>query len=274
MSCFRLHNEKTAVVPTFSHTFSNFNIAEDDSSSSEEEELNIKDLEATTNPVTVVNTIVPLYRKNFVGVDILPQIPEEDEIEEDNNEKVQIETMKDSITQYSRLSAKFEDLIINESNDYHTIETDFQNTVQKFVSTGSKRYNFKHFMKCGCSPYRKYLYKKRLNRLIDFFCEVLLKPLWKALRVFAFYPCLFTKVLMMLTPAIYVVFVPYIAVTIVEKYSSQTVTTESAILLSLIAFPWLCFLVFLPWLLNTSKSKIKAIFCVGIVTLGISTFCK
>lgn len=267
MVYFSLQSNKTATLPTVSHTFS---ITEDDSSSSDEEELHIKELEAPTNPVTVVNTIVPLYRKHFVGVDVLPEIPEEDEIEEEGEEKVadaKVETMKDSITQYSRLSARFEDLIICEKNDYHTITS-----APKFVS--KKRFKLKYCIKCGsCSPYRKYLFKKRFNKIIDFICETVVKPLWKALRVFAFYPCLFTKLLMMLTPVIYVVYVPYLALTI-EDDPPQTTTTETAMLLSLMAFPWLCLLVFLPWLLNSSKNKLKAIFCVGIFTLGISTFCK
>lgn len=197
-----------------------------------------------------------------MGVDILPEIPEEDEIEE-KSENIPMETMKDSISQYSQLSARFEDLI---NNSHHNIAS------MPYISNENQRFSLKRYMKC--SPYKKYLYKKRLNRITDFFCEILWLPLWKALRIFLFYQCLLTKILTTLTPTIYVVFVPYTANTIEDVYSTETPSAESAMLLSLIAFPWLCFLIFLPWLINSSKNKLTIIFCSGIVILGFSTFRK
>lgn len=280
---FRLYNNQDVIVPTLPQcsTFSNPNVEDNDSfeesSSDDDDDLTIKDLEASTSNETVT-TIIPVYCKNFMGVDILPEIPEEDEIEEENPERsgtLQRETMKDSIRRYSQLSAKFEDLISNEikNTEYRNINVDLESNVQKFHNK-NKKSACKSYTKCGCSPYQKYLYKKRLNRIIDFICENFIKPLWKALNIFMFYPCLTTKVLTTIIPIIYIVFVPYATLIDEDEYSSTTILAESTMLLSLIAFPWLCFLVFLPWLINSSKNKLKIIFCLGIFTLGISTFRK
>lgn len=246
-----------------------------ESSSDDSDEIDVKVLEAATNTVTAVQTVVPVYHKNFMGVDILPEIPEEDEIEDENVEKLENiqkkEAMEDSLREYGRLSAKFEDFISNENDDCNKMIKNFE----RDFGTGKKQTRFKRFnIKCGCSPYRKYLYRRRLNRIINCFCGIFIKPLWKALRVIIFYPCLITKVLATITPAIYVVFLPYATVVNKEEYSSQTDLADCTMLLSLIAFPWLCLLVFLPWLINSSKSILKIIFCLGLVTLGISTFRK
>lgn len=258
------------------------NSCSEDSSSCDEDEFVVKDLQAASDTQAVVTTVIPVCYKNLMGVDILPEIPEEDEIEDEEivekSETTQQETMKDSIRRFSQLSSKFEDLISNEiknNRGYHNVSVDLENSAQKFTEHRIVVKSNRSSIKCGCcSPYQKYLFKRRVNKMIDCFCDHLLKPLWKALKIIMFYPCLITKVLITITPVIYIVFIPYATTLAEEKYSAQTVSTERTMLLSLIAFPWLCFLVFLPWFINSSKTKLKTIFCTGLIILGISTFRK
>lgn len=284
-----MYNQNISALPTLPSTTINSSCTEDDSSSEtssdNDNEICVTDLEvAAANTETVVKTVIPIYCKNFTGVDILPEIPEEDEIEEErennteNLEDRQTEAMQDSIKRYSQLSAKFEDLINNdevESNGYHTVNivNDVYNEIE---IAGAKRQSaIRHWPRCNCcSPYQNYLCKRGLRRATDFLFELLLKPLWSGLCVLVFYPCLLTKVVVTITSVVYIVFIPYIATISDTENQSQTVSAESTMLLSLIAFPWLCLLVFLPWLINSNKSKLKTIFCLGIVTLGISTFRK
>lgn len=271
-----MYNQDISSLPTLPSTTINNPYTEDDclseTSSDNEDETCVTELEVTANTENVVKTVIPIYCKNLMGVDILPEIPEEDEIE-DNTENLdrQTEAMQDSIRRYSQLSAKFEDLIINDevrTNGYHTVNVmnEGQTVLPKRLPT------IKHWSRCNCcSPYQSYLYKKGWRRTKDFLFELLLKPLWSGLRVLIFYPCLLTKIVVTITSVVYIVFIPYIATISETENHSQT---ESTMLLSLIAFPWLCFLVFLPWLINSSKSKLKTIFCFGIAILGISTFRK
>lgn len=253
----------------------------DSSSEEEEEEFCVTELEAKKDGEPVVQAVVPVYCKNFMGVDILPEIPEEDEpeTEEEKLENRQRETMKDSIRRFSQLSAKFEDLISSElkNNEYHSAISNVESGVQELQFDVAKkrstiRARWRNF-NC-CSPYQKYLYRKRLDRTTDIFFSYFIKPLWRCLRNVSFYPCLITKVVLTITSMIYIIFIPYVAITSEHEYLPHVVSAESTMLLSLMAFPWLCFLVFLPWLINFSKSKLKAIFSLGILILGLSTFRK
>lgn len=277
-----MYNQEISVLPSTSHTENDS--SSETSSDDEDPVMNITVLEAGANSETTVETVVPIYFKNCMGVDILPEIPEEDEIEEEleKAENRQKETMRDSIRRFSQLSAKFEDLISNErkSNDYLGAAADAENGVQKFNDhqfiSLKQQTTAKRWFKCNCcSPYKKYLHRKRLNRITDFVFENFLKPFWSGLSSMAFYPCLLTKIGVTITSIIYVNYIPYITITIEEdNHLPHTLSAEGTMLLSLIAFPWLCFLVFLPWLINSSKNKLKTIFCLGVITLGISTFRK
>lgn len=270
-----MHNQETEAVQIISSCAVNSSFVDNDDGDSEvsSDEGELQVTEVITDPEPV-KTIVPVYCKNLMGVDILPEIPEEDEIEEEKRENRQIEEMENSIRRLSQLSIKFENLIINEIKNptFYTTSTDRQPKEQQINLLKKRSTERGYFSSNCCSPYQKYLHKRRIGTIKIFLFVRVLKPLWSTARILPFYLCLATKVTTAVTSVIYVILTPYIATCNEDESIPLTNSAESTMLLSLIAFPWLCFLVFLPWLMNSSKNKIKAIFVLGIMLLGFSTF--
>lgn len=123
---------------------------------------------------------------------------------------------------------------------------------------------------CGCSPYRKFIWKRRYRTVVDFFIDNIFKPLWVSLKDLHFYPTLLSKVMTTITATMCFTLTPYMAL---EKNSSFQ-PEDATILLSYVAFSWCLFLVLLPLVINFSKAKFRATFICGLVLAGTCMICK
>lgn len=234
--------------------------------------------DAHTNTETTIFSL-PSYCKNLMGVDILPDIPEEDEVEEEDiidcKENIQI-----GLKRFSTISAQFEDLISNENqNAYCVLGPSFLSEIDRTFWRNNRGENSSFLRDAWsnygcCSPYQKYVCKKKMRSSADFLCENLLKPLFCALRSSSFYPSLLTKLTTTFTSTVFVVVIPYLSVVNGTEQFLHIISSESALLLTLVSFGWLCFLIFLPWIVNARKTKLKVLFLVGLACLGGSFFGK
>lgn len=221
------------------------------------------------DPTVVASTST--YCKNFMGVDILPEIPEEDEFEEDIN---CIENVKIGLKRFSTISAKFEDLINNENQNIYCMldptrlhilaeQTHFQNSQSTFRNA---------WQNYGCcSPYQKYIFRKKIQCIKDFLYHNLFKPLYCALTTASFYPSLLSKTVTTYASTVFIVIIPYVSVLHTTDQFLYFISSESALLLTLISFGWLCFLIFLPWIVNARKTKLKVLFLIGLMCFGASS---
>lgn len=117
---------------------------------------------------------------------------------------------------------------------------------------------------CGCSPYRKFIWRRRYRTIADFFIDNILKPLWISLKDLHYYPTVLSKVMTTITATMCFTLTPYIAL---EKNSSFQ-PEDATILLSYVAFSWCLFLVLLPLVINFSKAKFRATFICGLLLTG------
>lgn len=216
---------------------------------------------------------IPIKFRNEWGVEILPSISEEDD--ELSNDMPNNESFEGEKNKLSQINATIEDLILKEDEDNisHTIlnvdNLQTNNTISNWKIpenySFSKNFKLKRSSRCSCcSLYRKYLFRKRLREVEDFSSEEFLKPLFSALRCGKFYPVIFTKSSILLFSIIYLTSIPYIAISSGKETFLPVPTYESALLLTLISFAWLCFLVFLPWIMNAGKMKSNLVFVVGL----------
>ncbi|XP_018565144.1 uncharacterized protein LOC108906399 [Anoplophora glabripennis] len=117
---------------------------------------------------------------------------------------------------------------------------------------------------CGCSPYRKFIWKRRYRTVMDFFIDNIFKPLWVSLKDLHFYPTVLSKVVTAISATMCFTLTPYIAL----KKNSSFQPEDATILLSYVAFSWCLFLVLLPLVINFSKAKFRATFICGLVLAG------
>lgn len=213
-----------------------------------------------------------------MGVHILPGIPEEeeDEIEEENKK---YNNLHKNIKRLSTISNQFEDLIAStedKNGNFVILEPASLENKDAAKYVFLKASNSKSFpWICDCNlSYQKYLFKKRSRHVTDFLSENFLKPFYSSLTCLKFYPVVITKVITTLLSTMFVVSSPYISIMYSHEDLIKVISSENALLLTLTALPWLCFLVFLPYLMNASKLKLKIIFVFGLVCYAASSFRK
>lgn len=117
---------------------------------------------------------------------------------------------------------------------------------------------------CGCSPYKKFIWRRRYRTVADFFIDNIFKPLWVTLKDLHYYPTVLSKVLTTITATMCFTLTPYTAL---EKNGSFQ-PEDATILLSYVAFSWCLFLVLLPLVINFSKAKFRATFICGLLLTG------
>lgn len=185
------------------------------------------------------------------------------------------ENFEDEKNKLSKINATIEDLILKVEeedkiahtvlnvNDILTVSRNSDGSIEKYAFPKSVK--TKNGSRCNCcSIYTKYLFRKKLRAIEEFSLENFLKPLYSALSCGKFYPVLFTKSSILLFSTLYIISIPYLAISSGEEEFLPVLTYESALLLTIISFAWLCFLVFLPWVINAGKLKSNLVFVTGL----------
>ncbi|CAH1123556.1 unnamed protein product [Ceutorhynchus assimilis] len=240
----------------------------------------INDLSVPTMHLSPVN--VQSYFLNF-GVSILPGIPEEDEEIDDIN---YINPKRLSV-----ISSKLEELNIQDQIRRESIKEVFSinevhkperiNTIEYIpnfkeeksrMSVLDELKNFQRSSHCfHCSPYRKYIWTRRLRMVKDFFNDNFLRPLYHALKNLYFYPALSTKITTNLVSTLYITLAPFMAMENSWKQKMLIFSTENVtFLLTYVAFAWCFFLVGLPLVFKLNQNKIRMVFAFGLVVSGTS----
>ncbi|XP_071056173.1 uncharacterized protein [Onthophagus taurus] len=200
--------------------------------------------------------------KTEMGVEILPEIPEEDE-----SELKEYEKLNSNLKRLSRISSKFEEVIDKDDRNSGLFlePSNLDNSVRKRHSY------FGEFKRKGqtecCSPYQKYLFRRRMRMIGNLIWDELLKPLNTSFKTYYFYPSLFGKTCMSLSYAIYISTITHIA--LVNGASYKIDVNEAVFLLTFISVAWCFFLISLPWGMNLAKTKLKLLHVFGLlVTSG------
>lgn len=217
---------------------------------------------------------LPLRFKNDMGVEILPEIPEEDESCDETSRKISTD-----IKRLSKISDRFEEIIgKNKRNDGPNMVMGLTELENSFHRRSRKRKRPKFFQDFSrnsagcCSPYRKYIFRKRLRSLALILFDTFIKPLNTSLKCFYFYPSLCCKTCMALTYVVYISIIPHVALVNGANYSVDI--TEAVFLLTFISVAWCFFLISLPWVINMSKVKIRVLHILGLLLTSGSYFSK
>lgn len=215
---------------------------------------------------------LPLRLKNNMGVEILPEIPEEEE------EEVPSRKISTDIKRMSKISDRFEEVIgKNHRNDTSNMILGLSD-LENGVSHRGRRKRHKLFRDISngsggcCSPYRKYIFRKRMRTVGHTLYDNFIKPLNTAMKCFYFYPSLCCKTCMALTYVVYISIIPHVALVNGANYSVDI--TEAVFLLTFISVAWCFFLISLPWVINMSKLKIRILHVLGMLLTSGSYFSK
>ncbi|KAJ8919303.1 hypothetical protein NQ315_003887 [Exocentrus adspersus] len=117
---------------------------------------------------------------------------------------------------------------------------------------------------CSCSPYRKFIWRRRYRTVMDFFKDNVFKPFWFSCKEFHYYPTVLSKVILNITTTVCFTLTPYIALEKITGFQPE----DATFLLSYVAFSWCLFLVLLPLVINFSKGKILVMFICGLILAG------
>lgn len=205
------------------------------------------------------------YAKHF-GVNILPRIREESESEEISSKRLSQITAK--LEEINKNDPKFanrqftSDVLLPEiktGQSHNTIDIDFPDG--PVFRRGQ----------CGCSPYRKYLWKRRWRNFTRFLIYNFFVPFYRTVINPKLYPVLVTK---SSTSLIFGCFVNLIPVIACEKLHTFE-RVEAVFLLSYMAFAWCFFLIFLPVVTKLSNVKIRVLYITGSCMLSsVMLYCK
>ncbi|KRT85023.1 hypothetical protein AMK59_2244, partial [Oryctes borbonicus] len=206
-----------------------------------------------------------------MGVEILPEIPEEDESCDEMSRKISTD-----IKRLSKISDRFEDIIgkgmRHDNSNVLLGINDLENGIHRHARKRKHRL-FKDFSRSSsgcCSLYRKYLFRKRMRSLGHILYDNFIKPLNTSIKCFYFYPSLCCKTCMALTYVVYISVIPHVALVNGANYSVDI--TEAVFLLTFISVAWCFFLISLPWVINMSKLKIRVLHILGLLLTSGSYF--
>ncbi|XP_050299670.1 uncharacterized protein LOC126738398 [Anthonomus grandis grandis] len=248
-------------------------------------EHSVSDLDVPTMHLSPVN--VQSYFLN-VGVNILPGIPEENEEDYSDNDINQI-----NLKRLSVISSKLEELNIQDQIRRDSVKEVFSinevineienkpESISKIeyipnfkeadvrISVLDELKNFQKSRRCfHCSPYKKYIWTRRLRVIKDFFHDNFLRPLYHALKNLYFYPSLSTKVITDSVSTLYITLAPFMALQHSWKQHVLFSTENVTFLLTYVAFAWCFFLVGMPLVLRLNHSKIRMVFGFGLLVSG------
>lgn len=219
---------------------------------------------------------VPSHRLN-IGLNLLPQIIEEDEIDSDeDNSGTRRNSMllNNNIKRMSVISMKLEELIAEvDDNLSKPKETKEEVTMgvanlishnnnQELIenpSLSNIHYQPNITNPSCCSRYQKYRFRRRIKYFFCAIFNVTFRPLFKSLKILEFYPCLLTNIHAMFSPLI---FLNFIAFKTIDNINYMYIT-DLAFMYSVIAFAYLVFLSTLPWVTEISKRNIKYLYILG-----------
>lgn len=223
------------------------------------------------------------HQKCTLGVEIMPEITEENEEEledeEEPHSKKKKSTIKDDIKRLSVISSKLEEIIDREDQKHSEIILDVNRNTESMTTISSLQSNVTIFQEkqtsrhpkiCCCSPYRKFRYRRRLKSFCDTIFSLAIKPVYTSVKIASFYPCLLSVVHSMFSPLIYLNFMPILA----NEDSRYGNLPEIAFMLSITAFAYICFLITLPWIAEISKRKMRYLYIIGAFISAMAVYSK
>lgn len=215
--------------------------------------------------------------KCTAGIEVMPEIPEEneDEINEDDNKRNS--KIINDIKRFSVISNKLEELIENDNVNTKKQEVKTNNNEVNKIQESAAKFNDRvaksdksNIICCCCSPYQKFRYRRRIKNLCDCLIGIALKPLIGSCKILLFYPCLLSMIHSMLSPLIFLTIMPIMA----KNNSKFGNMTEVSFMLSLTAFAYICFLITIPWVSDISKRNLKYLYLFGLGLSATALFCK
>lgn len=261
----------------------NYNAGQQTYESSFVNEHSVSDLDVPTSFLNPVN--VYTYYNN-VGVSILPGIPEEseDEIDDINyidpkrlsriSDKLEVLKVHDQIRKDSIKEIFSINEVVNEHRPEPINKIEYIANFREDKARISVLDELKNLNKAKhcfhCSPYRKYIWTRRLRMLKDFLNDNFLRPLYHSLKNLYFYPALTTKIVTNVVSTLYITLAPFMAMQKSWKQHLIFSTENATFLLTYIAFAWCFFLVSLPLVQKLNHAKLRMVFGFGLVISGTS----
>ncbi|XP_041973134.1 uncharacterized protein LOC121728877 [Aricia agestis] len=251
----------------------------------------------------IIETITPPpspeeKRRNFFGVEILPEIPEETE-ESDNDEpnasNAQNTKCKKrlsfAIKRLSNLGDNLDECIVNQvrrdsksdrdtnnTKEYSEVEVTYDTVSPVTDVRREKIFNSFSFRcqsaytslrrKLWIPSYKVYRTKRRTLYVLYYLNDTFLKPLKRSLSSGSFYPALLLSFSKLSLIAISITLLPLTALKINPSLSNFEVN----FLISLFGFTWICFLLCTPWLVYTQKRNFKYVTVSGLVISTCACF--
>ncbi|KAF7266813.1 hypothetical protein GWI33_019917 [Rhynchophorus ferrugineus] len=232
------------------------------------------------DPSTSMNPVSSKYYVQKCGVCILPDIPEESE-DEDEHEYMYIDPKR-----LSMISSKLEELNIQEQSRKESLKevfsideiireskpepikhieyiSNFKNDNRVSLMDELKRIKKSRYC-CSCSPYKKYIWTRRLRVMKDFMNDNFLRPFYYSIKNIYFYPCLTTKTVNNLMTTLYITLGPKMVL------EEGDCSHEGRFLLSYVAFAWAFFLFGLPLFVRLNRPKMRIMFSLGLAVSGSS----
>lgn len=232
-----------------------------------------------------------MQHKTNTGVDVLPQIVEEDEEDTDDeanaNNKRNSVLMTNNIKRLSVISSKLEELIVRneeelindtnhikhsevildvaKSNDVITDPID--NHVQNLIVMDESTVHSNNFC---CTPYRRYKCQRNVKYIYQFIKDMAVTPVITSFRIIEFYPSLLTTIHSMLSPLI---FLNFIAIQPNRKEMNINLT-ELSFMFTITGFAYLVFLITLPWITEISKRNLKYLYMSASLISAFGIYCK
>ncbi|XP_044729540.1 uncharacterized protein LOC123292892 [Chrysoperla carnea] len=207
--------------------------------------------------------------KTEYGVEILPEIPEENE---DTCSVISSNTnvYNKNLNRLSVISTKLDEMILRQdAKDVYI--TDSKDGVLSISNEHSYKIlsentNYNSIL----SPYKTYRVKKSYRYLKHYIYDWFLRPLKLSLKLNSFYLTLFANLSLYLSWYSFLCFIPVFTKLI--DASSLIGLHEPVFIISIAAFLWIVFLIITPWIADLPKRHLKIIFIFGTILKGIGFF--
>lgn len=210
--------------------------------------------------------------------EILEENEEEDPQKESDDQNKRNSIINKDINRLSVISSKLEEMIVRNEQKDAEITINF-NKDGDTVSYGVTDSNAAIFQKssqvhkqsnCCCSPYQRFRWKRRFKSFFDFVLSLTITPLVTTFKIVNFYPCWFSVTHSMLSPLIFLNYMPILA----KEDIQYGDIPEVAFLLSMVAFAYICFLITLPWVADISKRKMRYLYIIGAFISAMALYGK
>ncbi|KYB27969.1 uncharacterized protein LOC664136 [Tribolium castaneum] len=234
------------------------------SSSSSDEDEEKEEVHEVTTEATLNNNIQKYFQN--VGVKILPNIPEENELEEEED------LNEISSKRLSKISAFLQELNENNRKSVNlSVINLFQpdeiaESVEQEVELSEPSPKKSRCFSITSSALFELEAKK--SHLKSFFHEYFIKPVPRTLRSVYFYPVVLSNVITTLLATVVFATAPYM-MCLKNGHGSDT---EATFILTIIGFSWLFFLAGHPVFSKLSPLKNQILFLIGLSVSGFSLF--